>query len=249
MIPALWAATVVVLVGAGLAPHVLTPPRRTWTTGTGRSSPPERRTPPARRTGPPWSVRAATYLRPSGPTRRWRPARPPTELELAAWCDGLARAMRAGDTVRVALLDVDAAPAVLRAIEPLQVALERGATVVDALGPDVVRGPTGLRSVCTVLRVAAETGGRTADVLDRCAASWRDQAVARDERRVHTSQARVSAAVLSALPLVVLALTLLWSHEARGALAGPIGWICVPVGLAWNLVGWRWMRRILRGGS
>lgn len=187
------------------------------------------------------------------PMMRRSSTRPVADAEVAEWCESLARAVRGGASLRTAILDVGAGPTLRPAIEPLAVALGRGDAVADAIASITSRRPanvvdTGFVHALTVIRVAATVGGRLAETLDRTAAASRDRVTIEQERRAHGAPARLSALVLTAMPVLVLAATLMWSASARAAMAGPLGAVCITAGGGLNLLGWWWMRRILRGG-
>jgi Flp pilus assembly protein TadB len=59
---------------------------------------------------------------------------------------------------------------------------------------------------------------------------------------VHSAQARLSARVMTALPLAMLMLLVATSDSVRRVTVSPFGALVVTVGVALNLIGWRWMR-------
>ena len=63
---------------------------------------------------------------------------------------------------------------------------------------------------------------------------------------MRSAQARMSARVLSALP-VAFGLWCLTTDRrvARFTLGSPAGWACIAAGAASNVAGWWWMRRIV----
>jgi len=99
-----------------------------------------------------------------------------------------------------------------------------------------------------VLEMAARHGGATAASLDRAASAVRERRSVIAERAVQSAQARLSALVLTLLPIGFA----LWTAStdqrvARFLTRSPVGWACLGVGLALNLAGWAWMRHIIRG--
>jgi tight adherence protein B len=115
----------------------------------------------------------------------------------------------------------------------------------EALGRiDVV--PSRPRAVVVpVLRACAELGGPAAPPLEQAAATLHARADAAAERWAHSAQARLSAVVLTVLPLAVLTLLALVEQSIRAALATPAGVSCLVGGAVLNLAGWCWMRRII----
>ena len=98
-----------------------------------------------------------------------------------------------------------------------------------------------------MLRACAEHGGPPGEPIDRAAATLRGRAADLAERRTHSAQARLSAVVMTWLPIAMLALLLVSSASVRAAVTGPAGLLVVASGAILNFVGWRWMGRIIEG--
>jgi tight adherence protein B len=99
-----------------------------------------------------------------------------------------------------------------------------------------------------VLEQAARHGGRISVSLHRAAAAVRDRRVVVAERRVHSAQARLSALVLTLLPLAFALWAVVTDGRVRSFLiAHPLGWACLIAGLSLNALGWWWMHRLTRG--
>jgi tight adherence protein B len=143
-------------------------------------------------------------------------------------------------------------------LDPIHLALDRGATLVDAMsaaGPATRRvartgppGSSGVAMVRSVLIAAADLGGPAAQALDRTAAVLRQRDADAAERRVHAAQARLSATVLTVLPVATGALLLAFDGDVRRAVTGPVGSLLLGLGLLLDMLGWWWMRRIVAGG-
>jgi Flp pilus assembly protein TadB len=102
------------------------------------------------------------------------------------------------------------------------------------------------RLALEVLRVLAAHGGPTAAPLDRAAAVLRERRALAEERRAQAAQADLSAKVLSVVPVGFVTLAGATDRGlAQLLLATPLGWACLAVGGALDLIGWRWMRRIV----
>ena len=129
--------------------------------------------------------------------------------------------------------------------------LTRGRGLVDALaetaGDDDPASATGL--VVPVLTACAELGGPAALPLERVAATLHARSAERAERNANSAQARLSARVLSTVPLGVLALLVLAEPAVRSTLISPVGVVCVAVGGMFNLAGWCWMRHLIGGAG
>jgi hypothetical protein len=169
------------------------------------------------------------------PVRRTR--RSDGAVELARWCETLARAVRGGDTLRTALVQVEPPTSHADAL----VGLTRPGSAPH-------RSPVGdpdLAIVLAVVTACLEHGGPAAEPLDRAAGVLRGRAAERAERRVQSAQARLSATVLTWLPIAVLAVMVTTSPAVRRVVVSPIGTAVVTIGAIVNLVGWWWMRRIV----
>jgi tight adherence protein B len=132
---------------------------------------------------------------------------------------------------------VEPPPAHARAL----VRLERAGSRPD-------RSPVGDPDVAIALAVVTachEHGGPAAEPLDRAAGVLRSRAAERAERRVQSAQARLSATVLTWLPIAVLGVMLATSPAVRRVVVSPLGATIVTVGTTINLLGWWWMRRIV----
>jgi tight adherence protein B len=186
--------------------------------------------------------------------RRWRIGNDIEPEVVAAWCDGLTRSLRAGNTLRQSLLHQVPAHALLRtATRPLRQSLEHGRPVSSAIDELIDRsGSSGngigphLRLVGSVLAGTADVGGSAAAPLDRVAGALRLRVVDGQERAAHSAQARLSAHVLTLVPLGVLVLLVATDAHVRGVVVQPVGAVVLVAGLTLNLGGWWWMRSIVR---
>lgn len=171
--------------------------------------------------------------------------RPPSAKAVAEWCDDLARQLRSGSTLRDAMTTtLPNDPATRRATNELRRRLDRGRSVVDACEPPSNAGAH-LRLAIVVITASARLGGSPAPAIDRTAATLRQRAVDADERSVHAAQARLSAHVLTAVPLAMLLLLLVTDEKVRAATTSALGATCIGVGLSLNAIGSAWMRRII----
>ena len=186
-------------------------------------------------------------LRPIAHLRASRSPHPtPPPRPVAEWCDRLAGRLRSGASLRDALLTTipDDEPT-RRRTEPVRRRLHHGEPVTIAVGAVDEPGPH-LHLALTIIGAAARVGGPSAPAIDRTAASLRARAADHDDRRVQAAQARMSAHVLTAVPVVMLSLLVMTDSDAREAVTTKAGVICLTVGLALNLSGTAWMRRMIR---
>ena len=102
----------------------------------------------------------------------------------------------------------------------------------------------------TTLEMLARYGGAVPAALDRAAATVRERRAAAHERRAYAAQARLSALVLSILPVGFAAWGLQGDrHTANFLLHQRLGTMCLAAGLVLNTAGWFWMRRITEGAQ
>lgn len=195
----------------------------------------------------PRRVRLAPPRRIGGRERlaRHRSRRSPsiTAAEVAIWCEGLARVVRGGSTLTTALRTTEPPTSCATYVNEVVLALDRGRRLADALA-GATPSPH-LDLAATVLRACATNGGPPAEPLDRAAATLRGRATDAAERHTQSAQARLSAVVMTVLPVAMLALLLATSTTTRTAAMTPVGSAAISIGVALNLVGWRWMRRII----
>lgn len=180
---------------------------------------------------------AARALRPGGsrgkavrsarfPRRR---TTPPSASDWATFLDTTATEVRSGSSLIAALAHTRQRHPTLAA----RVAYVDGSTDPDAA------------VVAQSLAAALELGGPVAATLHHGAALLRERAAQREEARAHSAQARLSAKVLTAVPLLFAAWSAATSATFRQAIASPTGLAAALAGLASNTIGWWWMHRIV----
>jgi len=194
-----------------------------------------------------------SWRRPSWPRPRW-PSRDrasrTSDDDVASWCEHVAGFVRSGHSLASAIGEAGAAvPAAGAGFAPVTHALSRGRSLADAVGllDGDPRLPVGL--VRAVLSSCAELGGPAAAPLDRAAVTLRARSAERAERQASSAQARLSARVLTLLPIGTLALLTLSESSIRRTLATPAGLVCLAGGVSCNVAGWWWMRRIVEGAA
>jgi hypothetical protein len=151
-----------------------------------------------------------------------------------AFLDVAAREVRTGSSVGVAV----------------DQALLRAGADADQLRAAMAPSPGDTRAdvalAAHAVRRASLVGHQPAAVFDRAAATIRERAACHDEQRAHTAQARLSARVLTVVPVAFAVFTVATNPSVRRVYVGSsIGVVVVMAGAALNLVGWWWMRRIV----
>lgn len=166
---------------------------------------------------------------------RGRPSRR-AATDWAEFIDSVAGEVRAGHSLRRAL---DAA---LHQHRPDGQVLALGATLdhLEAVTTDPDEA-VAMHSITTAMRL----GGPVAAGLHAAAALLRERHATRADALAHSAQARLSARVLTAVPMVFC----VWSAAASGSFratltTGP-GATVAAAGIACNLAGWRWMRHVI----
>lgn len=187
--------------------------------------------------------------RPVWRTRRRHRVEP---AAVAEWCDELSRALRHGATLRSVIettVPDDHAVALHTAM--LRHLIGRGASVRDAcdewshvLERTSRPGTDTLQTLAAVLSTSASMGGNAAEPIDRFGVSTRQRASDQLERSANSAQARMSARVLTIVPIALLAVLLATDRDVRHAVSSATGMVVVAVGLALNAAGAWWMRRI-----
>ncbi len=163
----------------------------------------------------------------------------------------LAGAIRSGSSLAVAL--EEAGRATSDPLGPELAALSLGASRGQPMAA-VLDGWTrehddpGTRLAATALVLATVVGVAPARAVDGVAATLRERLEVSAERRALASQARTSALVLSAAPLLfALLLGMSDGAAARFLLHSRAGWVCLAGGLALDSLGAWWMARLTRG--
>jgi Flp pilus assembly protein TadB len=183
--------------------------------------------------------RAPRALRPAVPPARRRRRSTP---DYASILDRIARQVRSGASLTSAVIDeIDGSTPLGEVVDRLGA----GGSLADALTAVAPRDAD-LALTVQALSATAHLGGPIAATLDEAAAVLRERTAARAERRAHGSQARLSARVLTIVPLAFAAWSTVTSQRTRDVYVSTLaGTICALCGLALNLVGWRWMKRII----
>lgn len=178
-------------------------------------------------------------------TQRRARRKHPSARNVAEWCDDVARRVRSGSSLRDAVTNAPTDAAIKRAITPLLLGLDRGQSLADAADGVDVAGPH-LHLALRVLAAASRIGGPSAASIDRTAVLLRQRAADTEERSTQAAQARLSTHVLTAVPLVMLAVLVVTDADVRSIATSPTGVTCIGIGLVLNATGWWWMHQIVR---
>lgn len=126
-------------------------------------------------------------------------------------------------------------------------AIECGISATDALDDLLARvDAPGLSLVTLALKVSQRTGAPLAGLLSEAASMVGERIELKRRLDVKTSQARMSAHMVAAMPAGMCAVLALLSADFRRGLATPAGAGAVVLGLALNVVALVVIRRIMR---
>ena len=181
--------------------------------------------------------------RPSSPARSWLSRRSRHLIpDYASVLDAVARQVRSGSSLAAAIVDEVDGSTPLGAIADR---LSAGGSLVETLA-EFIPSDADLALAVQALSATAHLGGPIAATLDDAAAVLRERTAARAERRAHSAQARLSARVLTVVPVGFAAWSAVASRSTREVyISTLVGGICAFTGLALNVVGWQWMKRII----
>jgi tight adherence protein B len=181
------------------------------------------------------------------PAIRWWPAKgDPRPDEVADWCELVARALRSGSSLSAAIAAGAAADSAMAPIVGTVLRqVGRGESLAGALDTAGVDSSSAAGLTVTVLRSCARFGGPAAAPLERAAATLRAREAVLAEQRAHSAQARLSARVLTLIPIALLALLATTDGTVRTAVVTPVGAAVVMLGAVLNGLGSLWMRRII----
>jgi tight adherence protein B len=170
---------------------------------------------------------------------------------LPLFLEDVARALRAGASLRGACEDAAAhAPASI-GVAPALARAERGVPLAEALsGWPGDRPLAEVHVAAAALVLAADAGGPQARAVDSAAETLRERLAVAAEIRAQSAQARLSALVIGSLPVVFLSWAVLTDRRTAAFLVSqPVGWACLAAGVALEVTGAGWMRRILRSAA
>ena len=180
-----------------------------------------------------------------------RRRREPGDIEAAlpGFLEELARALRSGHSIRVAieLASTHATGALASDLSSICARLDHG-VVLQVVLRDWVEERSRVRAlqlVAMTIRVASTAGDQLLKAVDGVADTIRAELAVRAEVRALASQARASALLVVALPVVFGLVAGVADPRTAGFLfTTELGVVCLVGGLALNATGWLWMRRI-----
>lgn len=169
--------------------------------------------------------------------------------QLPGFLEAIARGLRTGLQLGPATVEAAAnTPSPLHdEVAPLAEELQRGLRSADVFDRWARRRPnSGAGLAAAAMAFAATAGGARAQAIDGVAATLRDRAALNLEVRSLTSQARVSAMMIAALPVGFMLLSAGVGDQAMGFLfTTRLGLAVLVAGLGLDAIGALWMHRIV----
>jgi len=167
---------------------------------------------------------------------------------IAAVLDQTARRCSSGMSLSEALVTAISGSALADIFDEAITAMSTGESIAAAMELVPVDQPDVALAV-HVLRLCATQGGAVSESLDRAAATLREREAVAQERVAHSAQARLSARVLTVLPIAFGGWTVLTTPAVQHFFLTPIGVACLVLGLGLNAGGWLLMKQVSRGLS
>jgi tight adherence protein B len=104
-----------------------------------------------------------------------------------------------------------------------------------------------VRILVTAILIQREVGGNLAEILDNLAAVVRARFTIRRQIRVYTAQGRMTGYLLSALPIILFSILYMINGQYMSILfTDPIGKILVGAAISLQLLGFLWIRKIIK---
>ncbi len=171
------------------------------------------------------------------------------DAQLPGFLEAIARGLRTGLQLGPATVEAAAStpPPLHDEVAPLAEELQRGLRSSDVFDRWALRSPgSGAGLAAAAMAFAATAGGARARAIDGVAATLRDRAALGLEVRSLTSQARVSAMLIAALPVGFMLLSAGIGDHAMGFLfTTRLGLAVLVAGLGLDAIGALWMHRIV----
>jgi tight adherence protein B len=104
-----------------------------------------------------------------------------------------------------------------------------------------------VRILVTAILIQREVGGNLAEILDNLSTVVRARFTIRRQVRVYTAQGRMTGYLLSALPFIIFSILYMLNPQYMSILfTDPIGKILVVVAITMQLLGFLWIRKIIK---
>jgi tight adherence protein B len=194
-------------------------------------------------------VIAGAFLPPMYNRKRTRRRMGVLEEQFPEALDCLSRSIRAGNAFSVAieLLCSETVEPLKTEIQQVTRELALGARLEDALSGLMERVPlVEVRFFVSAVLLQRDTGGNLSEVIGKLAASLRERFKLRGHVKAASGQGRLTAAVLTVLPIVTLAMLRLASPDyLHGLTEDPLGRSLLAAAVVFQVIGYLVMKRII----
>ena len=174
---------------------------------------------------------------------------PSVDAVLPEALEAMARSLRAGASLPIAIDEASAAvgPPLAGGLAAVTATAARGRSVATAIDSwATCTEGEGVALAAAALALGAELGGTAARSLDGVADTLRDRNAVQREIRALSTQARASAAVIAVAPIGFSLLVALADPSSVAFLVtSRFGVACLLLGIALDVLGAWWMRRIV----
>lgn len=168
-------------------------------------------------------------------------------------CYSLARSLRAGHSIESALIfayELYPNSLILKNIEQH---INAGSSLDYALSEPGLKSIGGLlpaeKMLCATISIAQSMGGNSARIFDRIGDSFHQSYELQADISSSLSQVKMSAIVISSLPLAMFFISLLMRSESTTFLfTNPVGFLCLLLGLLLESLGIFWMKKQVDNG-
>lgn len=164
---------------------------------------------------------------------------------VAALLDRTARQCASGQSLTRSFAESLHASPIAPLFATTSAAIDGGQSVDQALEHQSTIQPN-IALAVHAIRLCARQGGNVSESLDRAASTLRDRATASHERHAQSAQARLSARVLTVLPIAFGGWTIATTPSVQRFVLTPAGLACITAGLALNVIGWYSMSRVVK---
>lgn len=162
----------------------------------------------------------------------------------------LSGSLRAGYSLQQAIMAVgeDAQPPASEEFKRAMAEVRLGSSADDSLKALALRiGISDVDWTVQAIQIHNEVGGNLAEILETIAGTIRERARVKRQLNALTAEGKLSGLILGVLPFVLLGLVLLVNKTYLEPLFSTmIGWLMMGGSLGMMLIGFAWMRQIIR---
>ena len=168
-------------------------------------------------------------------------------------CYAIARRLRSGESLIDALISAQNQFSNSKLIENINRYIENGYSLSDAISKttnnnSIIENESE-RMLCGTIALAHQMGGNSARIFERIGDSFHHTYELFDDTKSALAQVKLSAMVISVLPIAFLALSAMMGLGGTSFLfTQPFGLVCLVVGLILQVSGILWMKKMVNKG-